>query len=175
MHSSGGPFGLPLLAVHRGEAGSLLPAILEQLSRTVAAPLPTEPLRRRALGRIRSLVDVGAEALLGGRDLPDDVAHRMGWRIPPTVLMLGAADSPAARAERASVPLGPVLGVITWNRWEELGAAFTAARSRDGIASVCGAFANAGSLPHGLVIRGVPAVSLLDRATLPAAWLGGVR
>jgi acyl-CoA reductase-like NAD-dependent aldehyde dehydrogenase len=175
MHSSGGPFGLPLLAVHRGEAGSLLPAILEQLSRTVAAPLPTEPLRRRALGRIRSLVDVGAEALLGGRDLPDDVAHRMGWRIPPTVLMLGAADSPAARAERASVPLGPVLGVITWNRWEELGAAFTAARSRDGIASVCGAFAHAGSLPHGLVIRGVPAVSLLDRATLPAAWLGGVR
>jgi acyl-CoA reductase-like NAD-dependent aldehyde dehydrogenase len=175
IHSSGGPFGLPLLAIHQDETERLLPAIIERLSRTVAAPLPSEPLRRRALGRVRSLIGAGADALLGGRDLPDDVAHRMGWRIPPTVLMLGTADSPAARAEQASVPLGPVLGVITWNRWEELGAACTAARSRDGIASICGAVTPAASLPHGLVIPDVPAVSLLDRATLPAAWLGGVR
>lgn len=175
MHSVGGPFGMPLLAVHQDETESLLPAVIERLSRTVAAPLPTDPLRQRALRRISGLVDAGADVLLAGGDLPDDIAHRMGWRIPPTVLMLGAADSPAARAEQASVPLGPVLGVITWNRWEELGAACTAARSKDGIASICGAITQAASLPHGLVIPGLPAISLLDRAALPAAWLGGVR
>lgn len=171
IHSSGGPFGLPLLAVHRDETELLLPAVIERLSRTVAAPLPTEPLRQRALGRIRRLADAGADVLLAG-GLPDDAAHRMGWRIPPAVLMLGAADSPAARAEQASVPLGPVLGIITWERWGELAEACTAARSRHGIASICGAGAQAASLPHPLVVADGPAISLLDRATLPAAWLG---
>jgi len=97
----------------------------------------------------------------------------MGWRIPPTVLMLGAAGSPAARAEQASVPLGPVLGILSWDNESELGPAFTAPRNGPGIASVCGVGDSvAAALPHGLVTAGPPA-ALTDMTTLPAAWLGG--
>jgi len=38
-------------------------AVLERLGRTAAAPLPAEPLRRRALDWIGSLVAAGAEVL----------------------------------------------------------------------------------------------------------------
>ena len=173
VHSSGGPFGLPLLAVHRDCQESVLQAVTERLSGTAAAPLPTEPLRQRALGRIRYLVEAGAQVRLGGSSLPDDIEHRMGWRIPPTVLMLGAAGSPAARAEQASVPLGPVLGVLSWENESELGPAFTAPRNGAGIAGVCGAGQEvAAALPHGLVTAGPP-VAVADMTTLPAAWLGG--
>ncbi len=172
-HSSGGPFGLPLLAVHRDGQESVLPAVTERLSGTPAAPLPTEPLRQRALGRIRYLVEAGAQVQLGGSSLPDDIGHRMGWRIPPTVLMLGAAGSPAALAEQASVPLGPVLAVLSWDSESELGPAFTASRNGAGIASVCGAGDwAAASLPHGLVTAWPPA-ALAGTTALPAAWLGG--
>ena len=173
VHSSGGPFGLPLLAVHRDGQESVLQAVTERLSRTAAAPLPTEPLRQRALGRIRYLVEAGAQVRLGGSSLPDDIGHRMGWRIPPTVLMLGAAGSSAALAEQASVPLGPVLGILSWDSESELGPAFTASRNGAGIASICGAGDRAAtSLPHGLVTAGPPA-ALADMTALPAAWLGG--
>ena len=175
VHSSGGPFGLPLLAVHRGGQESVLQAVTERLSGTAAAPLPTEPLRQRALGRIRYLVEAGAQVRLGGSSLPDDIEHRMGWRIPPTVLMLGAAGSPAALAEQASVPLGPVLAILSWDSESELGPAFTASRNGAGIASICGAGDwAAASLPHGLVTAGPPA-ALADMTALPAAWLGGAR
>jgi acyl-CoA reductase-like NAD-dependent aldehyde dehydrogenase len=173
VHSSGGPFGLPLLAVHRDCHESVLQAVTDRLSRTAAAPLPTEPLRQRALRRIRYLVEAGAQVRLGGSSLPDDIEHRMGWRIPPTVLMLGAAGSPAALAEQASVPLGPVLGILSWDSESELGPAFTAPRNGAGIASIVGAgHWAAASLPHGLVTTGPPA-ALTDMTALPAAWLGG--
>ena len=174
VHSSGGPFGLPLLAVHREAAEPILTAVIERLSRTVAAPLPTEPLRRRALDRVDALVGAGAEVLLGSVHLPDDIAHRMGWRIPPIVLMLGSADAPAVRGEQASVPLGPVLSVLTWDRWAELDSAFTAPRMRHGIATVWGADDRAAAARHqGGAVAGSWSSSLLDGARLPAAWLGG--
>ena len=110
----------------------MLQAVTERLSRTAAAPLPTEPLRQRALGRIRYLVEAGAQVRLGGSSLPDDIEHRMGWRIPPTVLMLGAAGSPAALAEQASVPLGPVLGILSWDNVIELGPRFHRAPEQGG-------------------------------------------
>ena len=175
MNSSGGPFGLPLLAVHRDRAEPVLTAVLERLSRTAAAPLPTEPLRRRALDRIGSLVAAGAEVLAGGAKLPDDIAHRMGWRMPPTVLALGSPDSPAVAAEQASVPLGPVLSVITWQDWSRLGGVFTSQRARHGIASVWGAGQPAAApLGFGLVAAGSSASALLT-ASLPPAWTGGAR
>jgi acyl-CoA reductase-like NAD-dependent aldehyde dehydrogenase len=77
VHSSGGPFGLPLLAVHRDGQEAVLQAVTERLSGTSSAPLPTEPLRQRALARIRYLVEAGAEVRLGGSSLPDDIEHRM--------------------------------------------------------------------------------------------------
>ena len=175
MNSSGGPFGLPLLAVHEDRAEPVLTAVLERLSRTAAAPLPAEPLRRRALDRIGSLVAAGAEVLAGGAKLPDDIAHRMGWRMPPTVLALGSPGSPAVAAEQASVPLGPVLSVITWQDWSRLGGVFTSQRARPGIASVWGAGQPAAApLGFGLVAAGSSASALLT-ASLPPAWTGGAR
>jgi acyl-CoA reductase-like NAD-dependent aldehyde dehydrogenase len=172
MNSTGGPFGVPLLAVHRDRAEPVLTAVLERLSRTAVAPLPTEPLRRRALDRIGSLAAAGAEVLAGGAVLPDDIAHRMGWRMPPTVLGLGSPDSPAVAAEQASIPLGPVLGVITWQDWSQLGAVFTSQRARHGIASVWGAGQQAAApLGFGLITAGSSASALLS-TSLPSAWTG---
>jgi acyl-CoA reductase-like NAD-dependent aldehyde dehydrogenase len=175
MNSSGGPFGLPLLAVHQDRAEPVLTAVLERLGRTAAAPLPAEPLRRRALDRIGSLVAAGAEVLAGGAKLPDDIAHRMGWRMPPTVLALGSPGSPAVAAEQASVPLGPVLSVITWQDWSRLGAALESQRARHGIASVWGAGQQtAAPLGFGLVTAGSSASALLT-TSLPSAWTGGAQ
>jgi acyl-CoA reductase-like NAD-dependent aldehyde dehydrogenase len=138
MNSAGGSFGLPLLAVHRDLFDTVVPTLLAALAGVVAAPLPTEGLRQRALHRIDVLTRAGANVLLGGSQLPDDISHRMGWRIPPTVLMLGPADSAAVRAEQANVPLGPVLGLFTWSSSAEVTAALTALRAGDGVATVGG-------------------------------------
>ena len=174
MNNAGGPFGLPLLAVHPDREETVLAAVLEGCSRTVAAPLPADPLRRRALDRIDSLVAAGAGVLAGGAALPDDIAHRMGWRMPPTVLALGPPDSAAVAAEQASVPLGPVLGVITWHEWDQLGPVFTSRRAAHGIASVWGASEQAAaSLGFGLVTTGPSgACGTLLSASLPPAWTG---
>ncbi len=114
INSAGGPFGLPLLALHADQVEQILPAVLDRLAGLVAAPLPTEPLRRRAVQRIENLIEQGASVATGGPSVPDDTAHRMSWWLPPTVLLLGDPDSPAARRERATVPLGPVLRVVRW-------------------------------------------------------------
>src|ERR1039458_8357786 len=103
IHSCGGPFGVPLLAIHREIAGPILAEVMVQLSNVVTAPLPAESLRMHALNRIAALRDAGAEILLGGTGLPDDIEHRMGWSMPPTVLMLGTAGSPAVLVDQASV------------------------------------------------------------------------
>ena len=175
MNSPGGPFGLPLLAVHRDLLDTVVPALLAGLAGVVAAPLPTEGLRQRALGRIDALTGAGADVLLGGSDLPDDIPHRMGWRIPPTVLMLGSADSEPLRAEQATVPLGPVLGVFSWSTGPELAPAFTAARMCDGIATVWGTGEGTrGSLPHPLVVEGSSAGSRPGGGELPPRWPGTV-
>jgi acyl-CoA reductase-like NAD-dependent aldehyde dehydrogenase len=170
-NSIGGPFGLPLLAVHADRADAVLTPLLAALAGTVAAPLPAEPVRRTAVGRIGALIAAGAKTLLGSSAVPDDVTHRMGWRLPPVVLHLGAADSPAAAAERASEPAGPVLAVLTWRDGIELADAFSPARAADGIATVWGVEEGiAASLPHGLIIDGsAPG----DGASLPAVWFGG--
>jgi acyl-CoA reductase-like NAD-dependent aldehyde dehydrogenase len=173
MNSPGGPFGLPVLAVHQDREEAVLAAVLENLSGTTAAPLPTDPLRRRALDWIGCLVAAGAGVLAGGTTLPDDVAHRMGWRMPPTVLALGPAGSAAAAAERAGIPLGPVLGVVTWREWDQLGPVLASPRAAHGIASVWGAGGHPAVPPgSGLVITGPSANGLLS-ASLPPAWIGG--
>ena len=172
VHSAGGPFGLPLLAVHTAQAEALLHAVLTRLAETIAAPLPTELLRRRAVQRIEGLRAAGATILLGGNEIPDDVAHRMAWRLPPTVLLLGGPDSMAVRREQASVPLGPVLSVLTWDHPDQLANVFTALRNRDGTASLCGANGAVTHLPHPRAVVGHDAPRPLF-ATLAPAWTGG--
>ena len=176
MNSAGGLFGLPLLAVHADCADAVLAALLPALAGTAAAPLPAEPLRRRAASRIDALVSAGAKTLLGGAAVPDDVAHRMGWRLPPTVLHLGTASSPAVAAEQASEPVGPVLGVFIWRDRAELAGAFRSPRAADGVATLWGADqALAMSLPHGLAVDGASGALSAGGATLPAAWFGDAR
>jgi acyl-CoA reductase-like NAD-dependent aldehyde dehydrogenase len=175
MNSAGGPFGLPLLAVHADCADAVLATLLAALAGTVAAPLPAEPLRRATVRRIDALVAAGAKPLLGSSAVPDDAAHRMGWRLPPTVLYLGTANSPAAAAEQASEPVGPVLGVLTWRDWGELADAFRSPRTAAGVATLWGVDQRAATamLPHGLVVEGASRPPGAAGATIPAAWFGG--
>lgn len=176
IHSAGGPFGLPLLAVHTSYAVQLVQAVQHRLADTAAAPLPTEPLRSRAIERIKGLVNRGARVAVGGTAIPDDIAHRMSWRLPPTVLLLGAPDSAAVGQEQATAPLGPVLSVATWDRASQLPALFTATRARDGVASVWGTDeAVAAGLPHGRIVAGVDAPGLPFAATLAPGWTGTAR
>jgi len=169
VHS--GPFGLPLLAVHRDTPAAVLPAVLARLAATSPAPLPTDPVRNRSLARIGALVDAGATLLLGGH-VPDDTAHRMGWRLPGTALLLHAAGSPAARREQELAPLGPVLSILTWTGWSDLSEHLRAPRHADGTIAVWGAcLPPAGTLP-GRVVPG-PDTSLWPSAdTLAPAWTG---
>jgi hypothetical protein len=90
------------------------------------------------------------------------------------VLALGPPDSAAVAAEQASVPLGPVLGVITWHEWDQLGPVFTSPRAGHGIASVWGASEQAAaSLGFGLVTAGPSGTyGTLLSASLPPAWTG---
>ena len=176
MNSAGGPFGLPLLAVHADRVGAVLATLLAALAGTVAAPLPAEPVRRAAVRRIGTLIAAGAKTLLGSSTVPDDVAHRMGWRLPPAVLHLGTVNSPAAAAEQASEPAGPVLGVLTWRDWGELAGGFRSPRTADGVATLWGVDqtpATSLPLPHGLVVDGASCAPLAGGATLPPAWFGG--
>jgi acyl-CoA reductase-like NAD-dependent aldehyde dehydrogenase len=177
MHSAGGPLSLPLVAAHVTRARAVIDAVVAELDRCAPAPLPAEPLRDRALDRVETLRRAGARLLRGGV-IPDDVAHRMGWRLPPTVLT--AVDLPglARHAGLCGEPLGPVLVVVTWRSPPELAGGFGHPRHADGIASVWGldepALA-AAELPHPVVVRDAPPSQALDEARLPAAWTGGVR
>jgi len=172
VNSAGGPFAVPMLALHESMSGRVVSAVLDRLATTVAAPLPTEPLRRRALARVDTLVDAGAIMLLGEQTLPDDISHRMGWRIPPIVLLLGDPTSPAAALAHTSAPLGPVLGIVVWHDLDDL-AACLPGRADTGIAQSWGIeAAHAALLPYGLHVSGEAAPTLPAAATLPTGWWG---
>ena len=165
----GGPFSLPLLALHRDAATAVLPAVLGRLTAVSPGPLPTDLVRGRALARIEDLVKAGATVLLGGQ-VPDDAAHRMGWRMPATALMLHGAGSPAARREQELSPLGPVLGILTWTSWADLSAHLRAPRHADGTAFVWGtSLPPAGTLPG--LVAGAPKTGAWPSAeALAPAW-----
>jgi acyl-CoA reductase-like NAD-dependent aldehyde dehydrogenase len=172
LHS--GPFSLPLLAVHRDAADAILPAILACLAAAGPGPLPADPLRSRSLSRIDALVKAGATILLGGQ-VPDDAAHRMGWRLPATVLMLRGPDSPAARREQELPPLGPVLGVLTWTSWADLGKRLRVPRHASGTTVVWGAsLPPAGTLPGAVILRAETGTWPAGEMLAPA-WTGQAR
>jgi acyl-CoA reductase-like NAD-dependent aldehyde dehydrogenase len=177
MHSAGGPLGLPLLVMHRDIARPVQAAVADHLSTTIPAPLPSESLRRRALDRLEGLVTAGAGILLGGPAVPDDATHRMGWRMPPTIVALGAPGAPAAVTERSRVPLGPVLATVTIDDWDDLATASSARRAADGIARVWGTEPgdDRPALPHELIITEAVRRDMLTDFALPAAWIGRLR
>jgi acyl-CoA reductase-like NAD-dependent aldehyde dehydrogenase len=179
VHSAGGPLSLPLVAAHATRARAVTDAIVARLDGAASAPLPTEPLRHRALDRVESLRRAGARLLRGGV-IPDDVAHRMGWRLPPTVLTVSDLPSfaPADPADPFGEPLGPALVVATWQSPQELAGALGHPRHADGIASIWGLDESTlamAALPQPVIVREAPPRQALDDARLPAAWTGGPR
>jgi acyl-CoA reductase-like NAD-dependent aldehyde dehydrogenase len=178
-HSAGGPLSLPLLCVHSSAADALVDAILARLETCRPAPLPSEPLRDRALARVAALLARGATLLRGGL-VPDDARHRMGWVLPPTVIMAGAIHGEAALAATGqgglADPVGPVLTVVTWRSPAELAGMFRQPRHADGVACAWGlsdAELAAAALPHTVLPRETTPVTALADGTLPAAWTGG--
>ncbi len=137
LHSAGGLGYLPLLCAQETRAPAIAEAIAARLPMIQPAPLPAEPLRQRALARIEQLGAAGARLVHGGA-VPDDARHRMGWIIPPALLDLGHAGTPAATAALASEPLGPVLLVLTWRTPDDLDGIFTHPRYADGAAFLAG-------------------------------------
>jgi acyl-CoA reductase-like NAD-dependent aldehyde dehydrogenase len=172
LHSMGGPLGLPLLLVHASRAAAVTEAVLARLPHCRPAPLPSEPLRCRALERVVALRDGGAEVLSGGA-VPDDAAHRMAWRMPAVVV---AGHLPP---DLAGEPIGPVLVIRPWHRADELAAVLDHPRYADGIACLWGlerADPVAGRLPQTVTVEeSGPAAALTGAAGLPAPWTGGLR
>ena len=165
VHSTGGPLGLPTLAVHVDVADQVLDAVLAALSDVSPAPLPSETLRRRALTRFDALSRNGT-ARTGGT-LPDDIHHRMGWFMPPAVLCAATDDAPAG---------GPVLTVRTWRDPADLAGVFAHARHTDGIACSWGLDPDdlaAARLPHPVVVRESGLSTALDTGRLPSGWTAG--
>ncbi len=170
-----GAFGLPLLALHRDADPRIVTRLRDVFPRTTAGPLPTDALRARVLARIRTLVETGGEILAGGT-VPDDIAHRMGWRFPPTLLDLGACGSAAAQAEQRLDPVGPVLSVLAWTEPAELAAHVDSARRYgDGCTVAWGGRAIVGDLRCGLVIDGSPRRSWPDAEAVAPSWTAGAR
>jgi len=165
LHDAGGPLGLPVLAVHADRWAAVLDAVLHAVADCDPAPLPSEALRERALAGIAAARAGGAESVAGGA-VPNDAAHRMGWRLPATVLAL-----PGPRLPAGAPPPGPVLTVFAWRRAADLVGVFSHPRHRDGIACVWGTAPTAG-LPHTVVTHRRTPVDVLRDALLPAAWTG---
>jgi acyl-CoA reductase-like NAD-dependent aldehyde dehydrogenase len=171
MHSTGGPFGVPIVAVHRAAAPAVLEAIVAEVGAVVGAPLPSQPLRERAMNRLGLLRAAGGRVLVGG-SIPDDIEHRMGWRIPPTVVDLGGADTAAPLLLSAGTPLGPILTVVRWTSHHDLDAIFTAPRHLDGYAGTWGDSRGDERIRFGVL---APEQSPLDAAhsgLVPSAWTG---
>jgi acyl-CoA reductase-like NAD-dependent aldehyde dehydrogenase len=171
IHSAGGPFGLPIVAVHRAVAAAVYAAILAEVSAITPAPLPTEPLRRRAMDRLDALRAGGGRVLLGGT-IPDDIEHRMGWRIPATVVDLGNAQRAAPLLQSVGEPLGPILTVVRWTSHQDLDALFAAPRHLDGYAGTWGDSLGDERIRFGVITREQSPLDAAHSGLLPSAWIG---
>lgn len=173
VNSAGGPLALGTLAVHSSLRDTAIASLVERLHDGDPAPLPTEALRMQALRAVAAQVGAGARPQLGGVEVPDDIAHRMGWRMLPTILDLGKAGSDAHRMHQAVEPLGPVVSVFTFDDPVDLASAFSAPRYSDGVARLAGFGSRfGGSLPHGLTV-GEPFAGGFDSTTRMApSWFG---
>jgi hypothetical protein len=114
--------------------------------------------------------------VLSGAEVPDDVRHRMGWIVPPTVLAAGTAQDWPVTGQPLDEPTGPVLPVLTWRSPSDLAGAFAHPRYADGIACSWGlddAELAAARLPHTVIVHESPPIATLATGSLPAGWTGG--
>ncbi|WP_088288037.1 aldehyde dehydrogenase family protein [Kineosporia sp. A_224] len=180
LHNASGPAAVPWLVVHADTAGPVVDALVAAASATRPVPLPTEPVRDRALAAVRTLGRLGGRVLTGGA-VPDDVAHRMGWLVPATVVTVGAVGSrlgPRSDDDPWREPLGPVVAVATWRTSDDLADAFSRSRFRDGIGWVHQVGDDAAAALTGVVRQARGTDHGVDADDLPAAWTtgcGGVR
>lgn len=175
LHNASGPAAVPWLVVHADTAGPVVDAVVAAVSATRPAPLPTEPVRERALAAVRALGRLGGRVLTGG-GVPDDVAHRMGWLVPATVVTVGAVGSrlgPRSDDDPWREPLGPVVAVATWRAPSDLADAFSRSRFGDGIGWVHRVGDDAAATLTGVVRQARGTEHGVDADDLPAAWTAG--
>ena len=172
MNNAGGPFAIQTLAVHSSIDDSVVATIVSALTTTTAAPLPTDALRQRAIKRIVDLRRSGAQVLLGGESTPDDVAHRMGWRMPPAVVDLGDAQQASELLKATGEPLGPVLMVTHWTEPSQLESLFDPQRYGDAYASEWGGQSLAIERTFGVAVRNQSPVEAASEGVIPSAWMG---
>lgn len=171
IHSTGGPFGQTTVAVHDSVAPRALEALVSEVGVVSPAPLPSEPLRRVAMSRVQRLGADGGRTMVG-RPIPDDIEHRMGWRMPPVVTDLGNAATAAGRLNSAGEPLGPVLTVVRWTSHDDLDQLFAGQRYRAGYASTWGEGFADDRVTFGAVARSLSPLEIACVGTLPLAWAG---
>lgn len=172
IHSAGGPFGLPVVAVHEAVAPTVLDALLAEVAEVGSpAPLPVEPLRWRAMERLDTLHAGGGRVLVGGT-IPDDIEHRMGWCIPATVVDLGEAERAVPLLRSAGEPIGPILTVVRWTNHDELDALFTAPRHLDGYVGTWGRGVGDEQTWFGAIAREQGPLEATRNGLVPSAWIG---
>ncbi|MBI4943858.1 MAG: aldehyde dehydrogenase [Actinobacteria bacterium] len=175
LHNASGPAAVPWLVVHADTAGPVVDAVVAAASAARPVPLPTEPVRERSLGAVRALGRLGGRVLTGGV-VPDDVAHRMGWLVPATVVTVGAVGSrlgPHSDDDPWREPLGPVVAVATWRTPGDLVDAFSRSRFGDGIGWVHRVGDDAAAALPGVVREARGADHRVDAGDLPVAWTAG--
>jgi acyl-CoA reductase-like NAD-dependent aldehyde dehydrogenase len=171
IHSTGGMFGQTMVAVHHSVEKMVLESLIPTLSSVVPAPLPSGALRRRAMDRLDLLCSRGARVLAGG-SIPDDVVHRMGWRIPPTIVHIGDASRAAGLLASVGEPLGPILTIVRWATNEDLDRLFAAQRYRDGYGTTWGNGFDDSRIRFGTLARAQSPLDMACNGLLPVAWSG---
>jgi hypothetical protein len=141
-----------------------------EIGAVVPAPLPSQPLRVRAMSRLGLLRAAGGRVLVVG-SIPDDIEHRMGWRIPSTVVDRGDARMAAPLLFSAGTPLGSTLTVVRGTSHHELDAIFTAARHLDGYAGAWSGFGDE-RIRFGVLAREQSPLDVARGGLVPSAWTG---
>lgn len=161
--TSSGPIGAPLVLVPAAGLEAVLTALRNRLRGRTAAPVATGVDRNRIERRLLALAPGLIRA--GGR-IPDDVMHRMGWFVPPTLVVRDLAD---ALAEDL-VDGGPVVTLAAYDRLEDV--VLDRPAHAHGVLTLVGIAADEAPLFPGLVSEATP-WELLDAGHVPDAWVAG--
>lgn len=172
VNSAGALFGLHAIAVHQDIAERVIEAVTEQVRTVRPAPLPVELQRRRTMSRVHRLAAAGGRVLCGGV-VRDDIAHRMGWLVSPTVIELGPAARAVPLLDAVGEPSGPVLTISTWATHSDLERLFTHARHRDGYGSIWGDDVGHNTAAFGAVVRGQGPLAAARAGLVPRGWYEG--
>lgn len=169
LHSAGGLFGQSTVVVHQSVANSVIDALRGNLRGMVAAPLPSDPLRQCAMRRLGSLLEGGAHLILGG-SIPDDIDHRMSWRIPPILVDLGHGCEAAKLLASSGDPLGPILSVIRWTTHSDLDEIFSRPAYLDAYGTTWGNGWSDSRLRFGETAWAQSPIDMALAGQMPQAW-----